>query len=131
MNTVVIAVGSNIEPEKNIYIAKKLITDQITLLKSSEFIQTKPVGNTDQDDFINGTFLVECTLNLFELKQFLRKVEDIIGRDRSKNKFGPRTIDLDVVVWNGSIVDDDVYERDFLKRLIIELIPEIKAILEI
>lgn len=131
MNTVVIAVGSNIEPDKNIELATKLISDELKLIRSTEFIQTKPVGFTDQDDFLNGALLVECNINLEELKKILRRIENCIGRNRDNNKFGPRKIDLDVVVWNGNIVDNDVYERDFLKKSVIELIPEIKVILEI
>ncbi len=131
MNTVVIAVGSNIEPEKNTNIAKKIISNKLNLLRSSEFIKTKPVGFTDQDDFLNGALLVECNLNLEELKKFLREIENTIGRDRYSNKFGPRTIDLDVIVWNGNIIDNDVYEREFLKNSVIELIPEIKAIIKV
>jgi 7,8-dihydro-6-hydroxymethylpterin-pyrophosphokinase len=38
-----------------------------------------------------------------------------MGRDRSQKKFGPRNIDLDVLTWNGEIVDPDYYTREYLR----------------
>lgn len=128
MNTVVIAVGSNIEPEKNVKLAKKFISKDLKLIKASQFIKTKALGITDQDDFLNGVLLIESRLNLMDLKQLLRKIEDKIGRVRKNNKSGPRCIDLDVVVWNGNIIDNDVYEREFLKNSLIEIMPELEKI---
>jgi 7,8-dihydro-6-hydroxymethylpterin-pyrophosphokinase len=45
-----------------------------------------------------------------------------MGRDRTGPKFGPRCIDLDIVVWNGEIVDEDYYTRDFLQKSVAELV---------
>lgn len=129
MNKVVIALGSNIEPEKNVRLAKDHISSELKVLKSSEFIKTEPVGKKNQPRFLNGALLVESRRNLENLKDLLRKIEDKIGRKRNNDKFGPRVIDLDVVVWNGNIIDNDVFERDFLQKSIAELLPEIKAIL--
>ena len=52
---------------------------------------------------------------------FPKKIEDKMGRDRTAPKFGPRNIDLDIVVWNGEIVDDDYYTRDFLQKSVREI----------
>ncbi len=57
------------------------------------------------------------------MKTRLREIESGLGRVRTGNKNGPRTIDLDILVWNGEVVDDDVYEREFLKTSIRELLP--------
>jgi len=59
------------------------------------------------------------------LKRRLREIESGLGRVRTANKNGPRTIDLDILVWNGEVVDADVYERGFLRDSIIELLPGI------
>jgi 2-amino-4-hydroxy-6-hydroxymethyldihydropteridine diphosphokinase len=45
-------------------------------------------------------------------------IEDKLGRDRSRPKFGPREIDLDVLMFDGEIVDEDYYTRDFLQILV-------------
>ena len=57
-----------------------------------------------------------------ELKKKLKGIEDQLGRDRSAAKFGPRCIDLDIIVWNGEIVDRDYYTRDFLRQNVSEVI---------
>jgi 2-amino-4-hydroxy-6-hydroxymethyldihydropteridine diphosphokinase len=43
---------------------------------------------------------------------------------KTDNKHGPREIDLDILVWNGEVVDEEVYEREFLRKSINELMPE-------
>jgi len=49
-----------------------------------------------------------------------------MGRDRSLPKFGPRTIDLDILIWNKKVVDEDYYKRDFLRKGVEEIIPDLK-----
>ena len=123
MNTAVISVGSNIDPHNNIELAKAKITSNLKLLKSSEFIFTKPIGYLEQDDFLNGAFLVETDMNRQQLEEYLKNVENQLGRVRTSMKYGPRVIDLDIVVWNGDIIDESVYEREFLKISVQELLP--------
>lgn len=126
MNKAVIGFGSNIDPEKNIAKARHLITNAFTILGESEFVRTKPVGFTEQDDFINGSMHIETELKFEQLKQTLKEIEGRLGRKVSSIKFGPRTIDLDIVIFNGKVVDQDFYERDFLKNSVLELIPDLK-----
>ncbi len=59
-------------------------------------------------------------------KSWLKNLEKKLGRVKSENKDGPRTIDLDIIVWNGKVVDSEVYEREFLINSINELLPELK-----
>ena len=56
----------------------------------------------------------------------LKCIENNLDRIRGKNKNGPRTIDLDVVIWNGDVVDKDVYERDFLRNSIKQICSELE-----
>ncbi len=125
MNRVIIGVGSNIQPEENIKKAKAILQQNYSILSESTFIQTKPVGFTDQPDFINGAWLIETTLSLSQLKDLLHQIENDLGRIRTFNKFGPRTIDLDALVWNGEIIDEDVFSRDFLRNAILEISPDL------
>jgi len=86
--------------------------------KVSEMLVTKPLGITDQPDFVNGAMKGLTPHSRNELNQQLKVIEDRLGRDRSRAKFGPREIDLDIVVWNGEIVDADYFSRDFLKSVV-------------
>ncbi|RKD92350.1 2-amino-4-hydroxy-6-hydroxymethyldihydropteridine diphosphokinase [Mangrovibacterium diazotrophicum] len=115
MNSAIISIGSNIDPEQNIAKMLALMEKDCRVLMVSELVRTKPIGIEDQPDFVNGAALVETELTQVDFKQYLKSVEDALGRDRSLPKFGPRTMDLDIVVWNGEIVDEDYYTRDFLR----------------
>jgi 2-amino-4-hydroxy-6-hydroxymethyldihydropteridine diphosphokinase len=71
---------------------------------------------------MNGALKIQTTLEREDLNVLLKGIEDQMGRDRTAPKFGPRNIDLDIVVWNGEIVDDDYYTRDFLQKSVAELL---------
>ena len=122
MNSAVISIGSNIEPEKNVKYALSLLSSDFTVTKITEFIRTKPVGLTNQPDFLNGAVLVYTDYDLETVEKLLKKFEKDMGRIRTENKFGPRQIDFDVIVWNDEIIDEDVYSRDFLQRFIKQLL---------
>ena len=121
MNTVIIGVGSNIKAKTNIPQMLEILKEKVTVLKVSEFIITKPIGILDQPDFTNGVVKIESDLSQEELNLLLKGIEDLMGRERKSPKFGPRCIDLDIVVWNNKIVDDDYYTRDFLKKSVDKL----------
>ncbi len=71
---------------------------------------------------------METELEQQSLKKELKRIEDILGRDRSLPKFGPRTIDLDILIWNKKVGDEDYYERDFLRKGVEEIIPDLGLI---
>ena len=121
MNIAFIGVGSNIDAEKNISQMLELLNKEVKILKISSFITTKPIGIENQPDFTNGTLKIETPLKQQELKSTLIKIEDKLGRNRNAQKFGPRTMDLDIIIWNGEIVDDDYYSRDFIYKSIDEI----------
>ena len=126
LNEYIIGVGSNIEPEKNVELAREEISKIATILKESDFIFTKPLLYTDQPDFLNGAFLIETNLNEIELKKELNYIELRLGRIRLENKNAPRTIDLDIIVCNKKIVDQDYYQRDFLQNAVKQVLPDLK-----
>ncbi len=126
VNEVIIGVGSNIDPEININQAKEVIAQIHKLKKVSSFIETEPIGCKNQDNFLNGAFLIETEMDKLTLKSWLKKLEKKLGRIKSENKNGPRTIDLDIIVWNGEVVESEVYEREFLINSINELLPKLK-----
>jgi 2-amino-4-hydroxy-6-hydroxymethyldihydropteridine diphosphokinase len=87
----------------------------------SSFLDTKPGGITEQPDFLHGAVKLHPRFPLEELNRLLKNIEDELGRDRTTPKFGPRTMDLDIVVWNDKIIDPDYYTRDFLKSAVDQL----------
>lgn len=127
MNTVVIGVGSNIDPRLNIEKARELLARDNLLISVSSFVNTAPIGYSQQADFINGAFLIRTSLDKNRLKEYLTRIEDSLHRRRTENKNGPRTIDLDIVVWNGTIVDGHYFTRPFLQHAVHEVLPELTA----
>ncbi|MCJ7812479.1 2-amino-4-hydroxy-6-hydroxymethyldihydropteridine diphosphokinase [bacterium] len=125
MNRVVISLGSNINPEENIKKAKQQIGLKHRILAESAVVETKPVDFSAQPNFLNGVVLIETGMNFSELKDWLHQVENQMGRVRETNKYGPRTIDLDVVVWNGQVIDEDMNTRDFLRVSVLEVWPDL------
>ena len=148
MNRVIVGLGSNIDPEKNIQKAKEILAKKYHILAESCFEATKPIGEIPQDDFtvsesqslfipiskidarsayfINGAVLLETKLSLNQLKTALKDTESDLGREEMNDHYGPRTIDLDIIVWNKTIIDRDFHSRDYLKQSVLELIPDLK-----
>ena len=122
----VIGAGSNISPEVHIPLARERIRNAHTLIAESDWVLTQPIGFKDQRDFLNGVFLIETEMNRDELVGWLHQAETELGRVRTSNKNGPRTIDLDIVVWDGEIIDPDFKTRDFLRQAVYQVWPELK-----
>ncbi len=121
MTFYIVAVGSNIDAEKNIQQAFELLKSIGSQLSMASLLQTKPVGFTQQADFINTAFSFYCTLTPTALKQELKSIEAQLGRIRTENKNGPRTIDLDIVKVDNNIIDNDYHQYYFVKQSVDEL----------
>lgn len=121
MNDCIIGIGSNIDAERNITEMLNRLSAKFEIVKISKFMQTKPIGITDQADFTNGAVQIRTEMGLESLSLYLKNLEDQLGRDRTQAKFGPRNIDLDILIWNNKIIDQDYYTRDFLRISAAEL----------
>ena len=117
----IIGIGSNIDPEKNIASALFILRQEQEFVSVSSLIKTSPIGISEQPDFLNGAAKVLTEMELADFKSYLKGVEDRLKRDRTTPKYGPRTIDLDIVKWDGEIVDPDYYSREFLKNAVDEI----------
>lgn len=102
MNQAYLALGTNIEPrETHLISALQLLRehDQIHMKKCSSIYQTSPVGYTKQADFLNMVVEMDTPLSAVELLDYCQSIERQLGRKRGI-RFGPRTIDLDILVYN-------------------------------
>lgn len=73
--------------------------DGIELLKVSGFYRTPPWGDEQQDDFVNAVAQIETSLAPVPLLRALQSVENDMGRTRSGRRWGPRVIDIDLLVY--------------------------------
>ncbi len=121
MNNVIVGIGSNIRAEENILKMLDILKSKVEVLQVSIMVKTRPIGIENQPDFTNGAVKIRTELSKVDLNLLLKEIEEKMGRDRSAPKFGPRCIDLDIVMWNEEIVDNDYYSRDFLRESVEEL----------
>ena len=117
----IIGMGSNIDPEQNIAAALYFLRQEQELVSVSSLIKTSPIGIPDQPDFLNGAAKLFTEMELADFTSYLKGIEDRLKRNRTAPKYGPRTIDLDIVKWDGEIIDPDYYSREFLKNAVDEI----------
>jgi dihydroneopterin aldolase/2-amino-4-hydroxy-6-hydroxymethyldihydropteridine diphosphokinase len=108
-HTAYIALGANIG-DRTAYInaaLKAMDSDATKVLKHSSFYETKPVSPVPQGDYINAAAALKTLLSPRELMAFLLKIENELGRERTVH-WGPRTVDLDILLYDDVVSDDDV-----------------------
>ena len=119
-----IALGSNIGDKKGYldFAVQKLKEQPDCLVnKVSDYIVTAPYGGVEQDDFLNGALELDTLLEPEELLEKLHEIEQEAGRER-KIHWGPRTLDLDILLYDDRILDTpdlhiphlEMHKRDFV-----------------
>jgi 2-amino-4-hydroxy-6-hydroxymethyldihydropteridine diphosphokinase len=135
MSIVYIGIGANLGDRKasclrSIAILKK---KDIVIRKISSLYETEPWGVEDQPKFLNMAIEIETGLTPIDLLGLLKEIEKEIGRDQTY-KWGPRTIDLDILLYSDLIMDGEnlkiphphMHDRDFVLRPLFEIAPDIK-----
>ena len=128
-----IGMGSNMG-DKKAYLdyAVKSINDSkyCSVTYVSEYIETEPIGFTEQDRFLNACAEVETVLPARELLNLLNKIESDAGRTREIH-WGPRTLDLDILLYGNDVILDkdlivphkEMAKREFVLRPLCEIAP--------
>lgn len=109
-HTAYVAVGSNMgDKEKYLRDAIQDLADHEEILVKgvSSLITTEPYGGVEQDVFLNGMVEIKTLLTPHELLDYLHELEQKAGRERIL-RWGPRTLDLDIVFYDKLIFEDDV-----------------------
>ena len=135
---VYLGIGTNIgDRQANLEKAVALLNAEgVTVLRQSSLYETAPRDVLDQPWFLN--IVVECETRYFpmQLLSKLMRLERSMGRDRGKNAIrrGPRLIDIDILLYNNSVIQTErlliphprMLERRFVLEPLIELAPEIR-----
>ncbi|MCJ7641526.1 MAG: 2-amino-4-hydroxy-6-hydroxymethyldihydropteridine diphosphokinase [Desulfobacterales bacterium] len=119
-----IGVGSNIGDKAHRCeqgIAEILRIDRTKLLAKSSLYKTQPVGHLPQDWFVNGVIKIETDLEAPDLFRSMKEIETRLGR-RKTFRWGPRTLDLDLLLFDDQIIDTEelsvphprIQERQFV-----------------
>ncbi len=100
-----ITLGSNLSPELNLRAAVQLLAAQTAVLDVSPVYETEPVGTQPQPRYLNGAVRLATSLTAAELKAtVLTPIENRLHRERSADKFAPRTIDLDIALFDTAVL---------------------------
>lgn len=134
-NLALLSLGSNIEPVANLKAAVDRLAASSNLLAVSSVWETKPLGLTDQPNFLNAAAMVETRFSAREFKlDVIRRIERELGRVRAANKFGPRPIDIDIMLFNQDVFeldgqhipDAEVMDRPFVAIPLAEIAPNFR-----
>lgn len=129
-----IGIGSNIAPEENIFKALRRLAARERLTALSTFYRSKPLDRPEQPPFINGVAALDTHTSPMDLKQtVLRPIEAGIGRVRTADKYAPRPVDLDVLLYGDCVMsepglvlpDPEIVSRPFLAVPLAELAPDL------
>ena len=122
---VYIGLGSNLEdPVAQVLEAVEeleMIPDSILVARSSLY-RGKPMGPADQPDYVNAVVAMDTLLSAENFLQELTRIEDLQGRVRDGDKWGPRIIDLDLLMYGKQKINTPdltvphpgMHERDFV-----------------
>lgn len=124
LKIVYLGLGSNIDPVTNIKLVINKLADQFNLKKVSRIWESEPVGSSGPT-FLNGVVLIETILTYDYLKQRLRVIEADLGRVRSNDKYAPRQIDIDVLIFGDRIIDTDIWVQPYIAVPLAEIYPSL------
>jgi 2-amino-4-hydroxy-6-hydroxymethyldihydropteridine diphosphokinase len=137
MTRVYIGIGSNIGAQQNVLFALRLLAKKTQIVAISTIYLTEPVCPDcvpDEPDYLNGVVEIETDLSPVELKNdVLRGIEEELGRVRTDDKYAPRTIDMDILLYGDKVIREDgfnipdplISERAFLAIPLWELNPDL------
>lgn len=118
-----LSLGSNIAPREYLPRAVKLLQGYVQVAALSPAWETPPVGMGGAN-FLNAAALIYTTYSAPQLKNLvLRRIEAVLGRVRTQNKFSPRTIDLDILVFDGEVLEAHLWRYAYLAVPLAALAP--------
>lgn len=105
------------------------------LLARSSLYRNPPMGPQDQPDYVNAAALLETALGPMEFLAQLQSIEAARGRTRGDLRWGPRTLDLDLLLWGEQILDlpgltvphPGLHERPFVLYPLAEIEPDLQV----
>ncbi|MDP2561490.1 2-amino-4-hydroxy-6-hydroxymethyldihydropteridine diphosphokinase [Psychrobium sp. 1_MG-2023] len=131
-----IGVGSNLGnpvAKAQTGIAAVAALTQVTLVAQSSLYSSKPMGPSDQPDYVNAVIAIETDLSPLTLLDALQTIELELGRERKDERWGPRTLDLDILLIEQQVIDSErlvvphygMKSREFVLYPLAEIAPKL------
>lgn len=136
MAIVYVALGANLgdplQQAENAIAAIEQIP-QTSVIKISPFYRSKPLGPQDQPDYLNAVIKIITELSPLALLKALQTIELNLGRVRKANRWGPRTLDLDILLYDSHEIQSeeltiphyDMYNREFVLYPLFDIAPDL------
>jgi 2-amino-4-hydroxy-6-hydroxymethyldihydropteridine diphosphokinase len=129
--TVYVGLGSNVDRDKNIKLAVREMRKVFGELELSPVYESAAVG-FDGSDFLNLVARFSTVLEVGNVVKALRAIEDKLGRDRSRPRFSPRPIDLDILTYDDLKLDEtgiqiprhEILQNAFVLRPLQDIAPD-------
>ena len=137
MTLVYIAIGSNLaSPLEQVNAAVNALADipESRVIRVSSFYRTPPLGPQDQPDYLNVAVALETALTAEALLNHTQRIELQQGRTRKAERWGPRTLDLDIMLFGDEVITSprltvphyDMKNRGFMLWPLFEIAPELR-----
>jgi 2-amino-4-hydroxy-6-hydroxymethyldihydropteridine diphosphokinase len=133
-NFAYLSLGSNIEPEKNLQAAvQRLARTGGTIRAASSVWETAPVGYIEQPNYLNAALILETDFSAEGLRgDVIEAIEQSLHRTRTENPNAPRTIDIDIILFNDEVFTfgkrqvphPDILTRAFVAVPLAEIAPD-------
>jgi 2-amino-4-hydroxy-6-hydroxymethyldihydropteridine diphosphokinase len=134
MTIAYVGLGSNLAgPRKQVETALEMLSGlpRTHLLARSKLYATEPWGHRDQPPFVNAVAALDTQLSARELLDALLSIERQAGRERNGERWGPRILDLDILVFGDARIDEPalhvphprLHERAFVLVPLAEIAP--------
>ncbi len=139
MTRVFVGLGSNLGDSVRLFERAQAALDKLPktlLVRCSDYYRTTPVGDRHQPDFLNAVVELKTCLEPVELLRGMQRIENGLGRRReSTRRWGPRTIDLDLLLFGRQTVCESeltvphprMAERAFVLEPLAELAPDLEV----
>ncbi|MBA4419735.1 MAG: 2-amino-4-hydroxy-6-hydroxymethyldihydropteridine diphosphokinase [Anaerolinea sp.] len=124
-HTVILLIGSNIDPYYHLPRILADISQQFTITAQSVIYETLPVGETGSN-FLNIAISIITTLDIHSLKNnALQNIEIRHGRKRSADKYAPRTADIDIIAFDDKVLESNLWQIAFIAVPVSDIAPEL------
>ena len=119
-----LSLGSNIEPRTNIQRALDELRKEFGELRISPIYESEAIG-CEGNDFLNLVVGIETQLPVEALRSSLRAIETKLGRRRQSDKYAPRTLDIDLLIYGNLVIEGEGYRlpHDDITRYAFVLLP--------
>lgn len=137
MTIAYIAIGSNLaSPLEQVNAAVQAIGDipESRIIALSSFYRTPPLGPQNQPDYLNAAVALETALSAETLLDHTQRIELQQGRVRKAERWGPRTLDLDIMLFGDDVINTerltvphyDMKNRGFMLWPLFEIAPDLR-----